>query len=74
MISKPTKNFEKSSEFGLLILIFRIGWFPDFSIDVVETKKNRKRTKVTERKNRRADEEKREETNGNKTDPDFKQR
>ena len=57
--------------------IFRYGWIPDFRVDVAKTKKNRKRTEVTERKNRRTDEkeERREETNtnGNKTDPDFKQ-
>ena len=55
--------------------IFRSGWIPDFGVDVAKTKKNRKRTKVTEQKNRRTDEkeERREETNGNKTDPDFKQ-
>ena len=48
---------------------------PDFGVDVAKTKKNRKRTEVTERKNRRTDEkeERCKETNGNKTDPDFKQ-
>ena len=48
---------------------------PDFGVGVAKTKKNRKRTEVTERRNRRTDEkeERREETNGNKTYPDCRQ-
>ena len=43
-------------------------------VGVAKTKKNRKTTEVTERKNRTVDEKegRHEERNGNKTDPDFK--